>query len=125
MGGDLAIMLSLHEEILRENIIRMEPSPPFTFRESQRENISRFVRQSYTQCQTALLPNILMVHDSCYHRLRPFLSEKFSRILYIWDWDFNFYPEIIEREKPKLVIDEMAERFLMGDTPVNPGSVGQ
>jgi hypothetical protein len=125
MGGDLAIMLSLHEKILRENIIRMEPSPPFTFRESRRENISRYVRQSYTQCQTALLPNILMVHDSCYHRLRPFLSEKFPRILYIWDWDFNFYPEIIEREKPKLVIDEMAERFLMGEIPVNPDSVGQ
>ncbi|MGD2086218.1 MAG: hypothetical protein PVH61_08545 [Candidatus Aminicenantes bacterium] len=115
MGGDLATMLSLHEEILRENIIRMEPFPPFTFEESQRENISRFVRQSYTQCPTAPLPNILMVHDSCYHRLRPFLSERFSRILYIWDWDFNFYPEIIEQEKPKLVIDEMAERFLMGD----------
>jgi hypothetical protein len=125
MGGDLATMLSLHKEILRENIIRMEPSPPFTFKESPRENISRFVRQIYTQCQTAQLPNILMVHDSCYHRLRPFLSEKFSRILYLWDWNFNFYPEIIEREKSKLVIDEMAERFLMGDIPVNPGSVGQ
>jgi hypothetical protein len=125
MGGDLATMLSLHEEILRENIIRMDPSPPFTFKESPRENISRFVRQGYTQCQTALLPNILMVHDSCYHRLRPFLSEKFSRVLYIWDWDFNFYPEIIEGEKPKLVIDEMAERFLMGEIPVNPDSVSQ
>jgi hypothetical protein len=117
MGGDLAIMLSLHEEILRENIIRMKPSPPFTFKESRKKNISRYVRQLQTQCPTAPLLNILMVHDSCYHRLRPFLSEKFSRILYIWDWDFNFYPEIIEREKPKLVIDEMTERFLMGEIP--------
>jgi hypothetical protein len=115
MGGDLAAMLSLHKEILRENMICMEPSPPFSFRESREENISRYVRQLYTQCPTASLPNILMVHDSCYHRLRPFLSEKFSRILYIWDWDLNFYPEIIEREKPKLVIDEIAERFLMSD----------
>jgi alginate O-acetyltransferase complex protein AlgJ len=115
MGGDLAIMLSLHEEILRENIIRMKLSPPFTFKESRKENISRYVRQLLTQCPTAPLPNILMVHDSCYHKLKPFLSEKFSRILYIWDWNFNFYPEIIVREKPKLVIDEMAERFLMID----------
>lgn len=119
MGGDLAIMLSLHEEILRENIIRMEPSPAFTFRESRGENISRYVRQIHTQCQTAPLPDILMVHDSCYHRLKSFLSEKFSRVLYIWDWDFNFYPEIIEHEKPTLVIDEMAERFLMGEIPIN------
>jgi len=125
MGGDLATMLSLHEEILRENIIRMKPSPPFTFRESRKENISRYVRQLQTQCPTAPLPNILMVHDSCYHRLRPFLSEKFSSILYIWDWDFNFYAGIIEREKPNLVIDEMAERFLMGEIPVNSDSVDQ
>jgi alginate O-acetyltransferase complex protein AlgJ len=117
MGGDLAIMLSLHEEILRENIIRMIPSPPFTFKESRKENISRYVRQLQTQCPTAPLPNILMVHDSCCHRLKPFLSEKFSKVLYIWDWDLNFYPGIIDREKPKLVIDEMAERFLMGNIP--------
>ncbi len=120
MGGDLATMLSLHEEILRENIIGMKPSPPFTFRESRKENISRYVRQLQTQCQTTPLPNILMVHDSCYHRLRPFLSEKFSKVLYIWDWDLNFYPEIIDRETPKLVIDEMAERFLLGEIPSNP-----
>jgi hypothetical protein len=123
MGGDLATMLSLHEEILRENIIRMKPTPPFTFKENRKENISRYVRQLQTQCPTAPLPHILMVHDSCYHRLRPFLSEKFSRILYIWDWDLNFYPEIIEREPSKLVIDEIAERFLMGEIPVNPGIV--
>ena len=122
MGGDLAIMLSLHEDILRENIIRMKPTPPFTFKESQKENISRYVRQLQTQCPTAPLPNILMVHDSCYHRLRPFLSEKFSKILYIWDWDLNFYPEIIDREKPKLVIDEMAERFLMRNIPARGGA---
>ena len=61
-----------------------------------------------------------MVHDSFYSRLRPFLSEQFSRVLYIWDWNMNFYPEIIEREKPKLVIDEMVERFLMDKIPVNP-----
>jgi alginate O-acetyltransferase complex protein AlgJ len=125
MGGDLAIMLSLHEEILRENIIQMKPSPPFTFRESHRGNISRYVKQLQTHCPTAPLPNILMVHDSFYHLLRPFLSEKFSKVLYIWDWDLNFYPGIIDREKFKLVIDEMAERFLMGEMPVNPGPVGQ
>jgi alginate O-acetyltransferase complex protein AlgJ len=122
MGGDLAIMLSLHEEILRENIIRMKPSPPFTFKESRKANISRYVSQLQTHCPTALLPNILMVHDSCYHRLRPFLSEKFSKVTYIWDWGLNFYPEIIKRENPKLVIDEIAERFLMTDIPARGGA---
>ena len=66
-----------------------------------------------------------MVHDSFYHRLKHFLSESFSRVLYVWDWNLNFYPEVVEREKPRLVIDEMAERFLLGKIPVNPRSLSR
>ncbi len=124
-GGDLAEMLSLHLEVLRENMIRLIPHPPLTAAGHNLENIARFVRQSYRECKTAPLPNIMMVHDSFYQRLRHFLSESFSRVLYVWDWNLNFYPEVVEREKPKLVIDEMAERFLLGKIPVNPRSLSR
>lgn len=119
-GGDLAEMLSLHREVLREDAIRLRARPPLEFDGAGLENISRFVRRGFTRCPTAPLPNILMVHDSFYKRLKPYLSASFSRVLYIWDWGMNFYPEIIEGEKPKLVIDEMAERFLLGSFPKNP-----
>jgi alginate O-acetyltransferase complex protein AlgJ len=122
-GGDLAIMLSLNKEVFREDMIFLEAHPPMRATGGNLENISRFVKQGYSECPTAPLPNILMVHDSFYKRLEPFLSEQFSRVLFIWDWDLNFYPGIIEREKPKLVIDEMAERFLMQKIPVNPGNL--
>jgi alginate O-acetyltransferase complex protein AlgJ len=120
LGGDLAIMLSLQDVVLREDMIMLEADPPLSARGRRLKNISRFVRQSVSRGQNAPLPKMLMVHDSFYNRLQPFLSEQFSRVLYIWDWDMNFYPEIIEREKPKLVIDEMAERFFMDKIPVNP-----
>ncbi|MCP5106484.1 MAG: hypothetical protein GY950_24075 [bacterium] len=119
-GGDLAQMLSLHREVLREDIILLRPEPPLTFDGGGLGKISRYVRQGYTQCNTARLPNIMVVHDSFYKKLKPYLSASFSRVLYIWDWNMNFYPDIIEREKPKLVIDEMAERFLMNPPPGNP-----
>jgi hypothetical protein len=122
-GGDLAIMLSLNKDVFREDMIFLEARPPLTAMGGNLENISRFVKQGYSECSTASLPNILMVHDSFYKRLEPFLSGQFSRVLFIWDWDLNFHPHVIEREKPKLVIDEMAERFLMQRIPVNPGSL--
>lgn len=122
-GGDLAIMLSLNKDVFREDMIFLEARPPLRATGGNLDNISRFVKQGYSECPTAPLPNILMVHDSFYKRLEPFLSEQFSRVLFIWDWDLNFHPHVIERENPKLVIDEMAERFLMQRIPVNPGSL--
>ena len=116
-------MLSLNKDVFRENMIFLEARPPLRATGDKLENISRFVKQGYSECPTAPLPNILMVHDSFYKRLEPFLSEQFSRVLFIWDWDLNFHPHVIERENPKLVIDEMAERFLMQKIPVNPGNL--
>jgi Mor family transcriptional regulator len=118
-GGDLAAMLSLHQEVLREDMIKLRARPVWSFWGGSLERISRFIKQGYTQ-SSSLLPGIMMVHDSFYKKIKPFLSERFSRVLYIWDWDMNFYPQIIEKEKPALLIDEMAERFLMENIPVNP-----
>ncbi len=123
-GGDLAAMLALQETVYGEKILRLRASPPLKARGQDKKKLPRlkgFVRQSINKCENAPLPNIVMVHDSFYSRLRPFLSEHFSRILYIWDWDMNFYPEVMEKESPKLLIDEMAERFLLEPPPVNRG----
>jgi SGNH hydrolase-like domain, acetyltransferase AlgX len=116
-GGDLAEKLALQKEVLREEKIIINPLFKQKFDGDKMDRLSRFVRQGYTENKEATLPNILMVHDSFYKKLKPFLSAQFSRIVYIWDWDMNFYPSVIEREKPKLVIDEMAERFLMQSPP--------
>jgi hypothetical protein len=122
-GGDLAEMLFLHREVLREDTLRLADDAPLKASGGGLPKLNRFVKQGYTEIKTAVLPNILMVHDSFYNKLKPYLSESFSRVLYIWDWDMNFYPHIIERENPRLVIDEMAERFLMSRPPVNPGKI--
>ncbi|MCP5052805.1 MAG: hypothetical protein GY940_36895, partial [bacterium] len=113
VGGDMAGILSLHEEVMREDTVKMVLKGGWTFSGGKLPRISQFVRQGYSEQNGVLLPNIVMVHDSFYKRLKPFISQQFSRVVYIWDWDMNFYPAVIDREKPKLVIDEMAERFLM------------
>jgi alginate O-acetyltransferase complex protein AlgJ len=55
-------------------------------------------------------PRAVMFRDSFASRLIPFMSEHFSRILYQWQNDFD--PELVRRERPDVVIQEMVGRHL-------------
>jgi hypothetical protein len=59
----------------------------------------------------------VMFRDSFASRLIPYLSEHFSRILYQWQNDFD--PELVRREHPDVVIQEMVGRhlYIFGPTP--------
>jgi hypothetical protein len=54
----------------------------------------------------------VVIHDSFMRALHPFLSEHFARVVY--DWRRQPDVELIETERPDVVIHELAERFLMG-----------
>lgn len=109
--GDLSKILSIDQEIFKEKMIKLSPIKKWNFKSFRLHNLN--IRQYYTKNINAKLPPVLMVHDSFYKKIQPFLSEQLSLIRYIWDWDTKFYPAIINEMKPKLVIDEIAERFLM------------
>jgi hypothetical protein len=64
------------------------------------------------------LPRAVMFRDSFATWLIPLLSENFSRILYSWQYTFD--REIVERERPAIVIQEMVERALMEGSPPRP-----
>lgn len=54
-----------------------------------------------------------MFRDSFADLLIPLLSEHFQRI--VFSWQYTFDRDIVEREKPDVVIQEMVERELMDD----------
>ena len=60
------------------------------------------------------LPTAVIFRDSFANALVPYLSESFSRIVYVWE--FDLIPQLVEAERPDVVIQEIAERFL-GRTP--------
>jgi alginate O-acetyltransferase complex protein AlgJ len=62
-----------------------------------------------------ILPRAVVFHDSFGEKLRPLLSEHFSRIVYHWGADFD--SAAIERERPDVVIHLMVERGLVGYRP--------
>jgi len=55
-------------------------------------------------------PHMLMFRDSYARQLYPYMSHHFNRSAYLWTNTFT--PELIEQEKPDLVIWEMSERFI-------------
>jgi hypothetical protein len=57
------------------------------------------------------LPRAVMFRDSFATWLIPLLSEHFRRIVFSWQYAFD--RELVERERPDVVIQEMVERVLM------------
>jgi alginate O-acetyltransferase complex protein AlgJ len=58
------------------------------------------------------LPSALIFCDSFIWGMSRFLSETFDRTILVQHQGFNFYSDIVEREKPDIVIYEMVERLL-------------
>src|SRR6266508_3739168 len=116
-SGDLVAMLSL-ESRLREPRLELrslharrarpagvDPPPAEAWR-----------TVSATEIADSALPRAVMFHDSFGVSLRPFLSEHFARIVYCsgsGDWRRNFDVGLVERERPQVVIQEIAERLLV------------
>ena len=55
-------------------------------------------------------PRAVIFRDSFANALIPYLSENFSRVLYVWARDL--VPRIVEREEPDVVIQQIAGRLL-------------
>ncbi|EFL51550.1 conserved hypothetical protein [Solidesulfovibrio fructosivorans JJ]] len=62
-------------------------------------------------------PNAVIFRDSFAHELVPFLAEHFDKSIYMWPYPSTsravryFDKQLIEKEKPALVIDEFVERY--------------
>ncbi|MCX6558006.1 MAG: DHHW family protein [Candidatus Aminicenantes bacterium] len=120
-NGDLALELCLQNSKFKEQDIVLRAKTPAPFATSSAESEpGRFIRKTISECPSGVLPTALIVHDSFMFQLKPFFQPHFQRIVYIWDWNWRFLLEEIESEKPKIVIDEMVERFLSDRMPANP-----
>jgi len=121
-SGDLAFMLSL-PDIFWENVWQIEAKAPLPARVLPAEDLlpqKGLATISVHTCASGPLPAALMVHDSFAHPLKKFLSQDFSKTVYIMNWALNFWDKIIEREGIKIVIDEMVEYSLLNRFPSNP-----
>ena len=115
-GMDLAGMMGL-TRVLREQDLALVPRRPRLARVVEpagagpTDELGRLV----TEIPGARLPRAVILRDSFVSRLVPFLSEHFSRAVYLWQNDFD--AEVVRTERPDVVIQEIVGRHLYGFIP--------
>jgi alginate O-acetyltransferase complex protein AlgJ len=119
-SGDLATMLGLDGRLSEERLL-LEPRRVRAARMADPgpRPVDPQRRLSAAEHETPSRLRVVMFHDSFGLSLQPFLSESFSRIVFSsgpTDWRLNFDPALVERERPAVVIQEIAERFAVGPT---------
>jgi len=111
--GDLTDMLAIESDIFSERIPRMIPKYESRMQELRTMDYKKPLEEErlvIRETPDPQLPRLLMFRDSFASALVPFLSNCFSRSVYIWS--FFQDPALIAREKPDIVIDEVNERYL-------------
>jgi len=115
-GLDLAGMMGL-TRVLREEDLRLTPRRrrQAVVVEPRGEAPDAEVGRLVTEIPGSNLPRAVIIRDSFMSALAPFLSEHFSRAVYLWRNDFD--PAAIEVEHPDVVIQEIVGRHLYDYVP--------
>ena len=116
-GLDLAGMLGL-TEVLREEDLELVPRHP-TARILEPRHPNRGLTHARIVTEAPNRgPRAVVFMDSFGPGLVPFLSEDFSRVVYLWQ--DNIDPQVVQQESPQVVIQEWVGRALSTDHPYNP-----
>ena len=103
-GGDLANMLGT-QDYLKEHKPQFTPLIPNPAFNQPGKPYSDFHNPQVAENFTAFV-----FHDSYGKYLKPFLSRHFHKTQFLWDHHFNY--EYIQKEKPKVVIHVVVERYV-------------
>lgn len=98
----------------REEIVQLTPVAPRSEilqpKPAQYERFEREQRPLAHGVPESSLPRAVLFRDSFSNALIPYLSENFRRVLYVWRRDVE--PRFVERERPDIVIQQIAGRLL-------------
>jgi len=115
-GLDLAGMMGL-TRVLREVDLTLVPRRPRRARviEPAGAHPTDEEGRLVTEIDDPSLPRAVIFRDSFTSRLVPFLSEHFSRAVYLWQNDFD--AAIVTQEHPDVVIQQIVGRHLYNFIP--------
>ena len=107
----------------REQLVTLTPHEPRTANIvdlPQRSDGITYVRSTHPGGE---LSAAVILHDSYMVALRPYTSEHFQRAHYVWTHDFPI--DVIDAERPCVVIQELVEWKLADYQPKNPAELLQ
>ena len=117
-SGGLADMAGLGD-YLREDEIRLTLlSPGISRTVSTESGRNGDVEFSAAESPNPAAPRLVMLHDSFGDSLKPLLSEHFRRAAFFRTPRVSL--QVLDREKPDVVIQEIVERSLMNGPPKAP-----
>jgi len=110
-GMDLAGMMGL-TYVLRETDLQLRPKRPRRAAavEPSGTSLDSATGWIVAAIDESPLPRAVIFRDSFFSRLAPFVAEHFSRTAFVWQNDFD--PDVVLREKPAVVIQEIVGRHL-------------
>jgi alginate O-acetyltransferase complex protein AlgJ len=113
---DLAAMMGL-KRVLRETDLALVPRRARRARVIEPAGAAPTAEEGrlVTEVEDPSLPRAVVFRDSFVSPLVPFLSEHFSRAVYLWQNDFDANAVLAER--PDVVIQEIVGRHLYGFIP--------
>jgi len=126
---DLITIISLNHEVPNKNLTII-PKKQYSYKEVIPDPFYRTQKPYYPYLQILIhetpnpeLPKAVVFHDSAMKFIYPYLSNDFKRVVYIYNirGENYFDSDIIEYEKPDIVISETGERFLsfIPDNPID------
>jgi hypothetical protein len=115
-GMDLARMMGL-SHVLSETDLQLTPTWPRRAIVTSPPGAAATAEEGrlVTEIPGSTLPRAVIIRDSFGSALAPFLSEHFSRAVYLWQNDFD--ADAVRRERAEVVIQELAGRHLQTFIP--------
>ncbi len=131
-GGNLAGMLNL-KDVLLEDRTRLTLTVPAcaertAIQLAAKRPWARHARPFRIRCDTASDVGAVIFRDSFFSRLTPLLSESLRQADYVWQANakhpltesFPLMMQMVARERPDVVIDEIVERKLIHPIALHP-----
>src|SRR5262245_5385377 len=115
-GQDLASLMGL-KWVLNEEELRLVPKKPHSYVvvEPRGEYATSGLGRIVTEIPGSNLPRAVVFRDSFTSLLAPYLSEHFSRVVYLWQ--NNFDADDVLKEHADVVIEEIIGRHLHNVIP--------
>lgn len=115
-GMDLAGMMGLKRVLGEENLVLVSKQPRrYVVREPAGNIVEAGEGRIVTEIPGSTLPRAVVFRDSFTSAMAPFLSEHFSRVVYLWRDDFSVTD--VEQEHPDVVLHEIVSRHLQWYVP--------
>lgn len=124
-GWDLPAMMQLTDVIHEENLYLIPRTP----RRAKLINLTNpdarwnEALMIFERSDDPSLPKAVVLRDSFFSALTPFVAEHFRRVAIYWQTDLNVNLKLVMDEHPNVVIQEIAGRKLFQSTPGNPEEI--